>query len=135
LLPDATPYRETTLSPGELIISVELPELPFVSKSCYVKVRDRASYEFALASAAAALNVKDGVVVDARLALGGIATKPWRAREAERVLKGAKAELATFETAADAELKSARACRFNGFKIELAKRTIVRALSEAGRRA
>ena len=135
LLPGQTPHRETALEPGDLIVNVELPDLPFANKSRYIKVRDRMSYEFALASAAAALDVHDGTIRDARLALGGVATRPWRAHEAEKVLKGAKAETATFEKAADAELKAAQASTFNGFKIELAKRTIVRALSEAGRTA
>ncbi len=135
LLPGRTPNRETVLEPGDLIVNVELPELPFAKKSRYIKVRDRMSYEFALASAAAALDVQDGTIRDARLALGGIATRPWRAHEAEKILKGAKAESATFEKAADAELKAAQPSTFNGFKIELAKRTIVRALSEAGRTA
>ena len=135
LLPGKTPQRETALEHGDLIMSVELPEMPFARNSRYIKVRDRASYEFALSSAAAALDIKDGIIGDSRLALGGIATKPWRAHEAERVLKGAKPDAATFEKAADAELKSGKASRFNGFKIELAKRTIVRALSDAGRTA
>jgi xanthine dehydrogenase YagS FAD-binding subunit len=135
LLPGQTPQRENVLEPGDLIESVELPELPFAAKSRYIKVRDRMSYEFALASAAAALDIKDGTIRDARLALGGVGTRPWRAHEAEKILKGAKPDTATFEKAADAELKSATPSHFNAFKIELAKRTIVRALSEVGRTA
>ena len=132
LLPGQTPAHETVLEPGDLIVGVELPEIPFAKKSHYLKVRDRESYEFALASAAAALEIRDGTIVQARLALGGVATKPWRAYEAEKVLKGAKADAATFAKAAEAELQSAHASPFNGFKIDLAKRTIVRALSDAG---
>lgn len=135
LLPGATPEKETTLSHDELIIGLELPELNFAKRSHYLKVRDRASYEFALASAAVALDVKDGVIADVRLALGGIATRPWRAREAEKVLKGAKAETATYQKAAEAELRVAQAHTFNKFKIELANNTIVRALEIAGRSA
>lgn len=135
LLPGDTPERETTLNPGELIIAVELPDVPFAKKSKYLKVRDRASYEFALASAAVALEFRDGKISDARIALGGVATKPWRARAAEKALLGAKPENEIFERAADAELKTAKPGHFNRFKIELAKRTLVRALSEVGRNA
>jgi xanthine dehydrogenase YagS FAD-binding subunit len=124
------PAKENNLQPGELITAVDLPATPWFARSTYVKVRDRASYEFALASAAVALEIKDGVIVDARIALGGVATKPWRALAAEAALKGQKPETAVFVAAAAAELKPAVAQKDNGFKIELAKRTIVRALSE-----
>src|SRR6185295_10866480 len=88
LLPGERPDRETSLAPGDLITAVDLPPLPFATRSAYVKVRDRASFAFALAAAAVALDVRDGAVRDARIALGGIATVPWRAREAERLLIG-----------------------------------------------
>jgi xanthine dehydrogenase YagS FAD-binding subunit len=99
--------------------------------SLYLKVRDRKSYEFALASAAMALRVESGIIGDVRLALGGVATKPWRARRAERVLLGAPAEPASFARAAREELASAVPRGMNGFKVELAQRTIVRALETA----
>ncbi len=130
LLPGDTPHRETTLKSGELIVSVELPPLPFANYSRYRKVRDRASYAFALVSLAAALEVENGEVRNVRLALGGVAPKPWRAFEAEKVLSGAKASLETFRQAAEAELSHARGFRDNSFKIELAKRVIVSVLSE-----
>jgi xanthine dehydrogenase YagS FAD-binding subunit len=126
------PARESVLEHGELITGVELPAVPWFARSTYLKVRDRASYEFALASAAVALDLERGDRIRAaRVALGGIATKPWRSPEAEKVLTGAKAEEATFRAAADAALKDARPQRSNGFKIELAKRTLTRALAIA----
>ena len=114
---------------GELITAVEIPPLPFAARSLYVKVRDRASFAFALASAAVALDIRDGTIHDARIALGGVATKPWRAREAERVLAGQPADGAAYRRAAEAALEGAVAREHNAFKIELAKRTIVRALT------
>ncbi len=132
LLPGATPERETALEHGEMITAVELPNLPFAARSHYLKVRDRASYEFALASAAVALEIKDGVIRAARLALGGVATKPWRAFEAEKVLIGAKPAEAAYSAAAKEALKDAKARKFNAFKIELARRTLVRALTTVG---
>jgi xanthine dehydrogenase YagS FAD-binding subunit len=131
LLPGDTPDRETVVRPGELITYVTLPRRPFGPRSAYVKLRDRASYEFALASAAAALEVEGTTIRSARVALGGVATKPWRAREAEQVLTGAAANDATFRSAADAALTGAVPRRDNAYKIELAKRAIVRALSDA----
>lgn len=125
------PARETVLEHGELITGVELPATPWFARSIYLKVRDRASYEFALASAAVALDLNHGSIRSARVALGGVATKPWRSQEAEKVLTGAKAEEATFRAAAEAALKDARPQRNNGFKIELAKRTLTRALAMA----
>jgi xanthine dehydrogenase YagS FAD-binding subunit len=125
------PARESVLEHGELITAVELPAVPWFVRSTYLKVRDRASYEFALASAAVALDLDHGTIRGARVALGGVATKPWRSHEAEKVLTGAKAEEATFRAAADAALKDARPQRNNGFKIELAKRTLTRALATA----
>ena len=126
------PARETVLRHGELITAVELPNTPFFARSHYLKVRDRASFEFALASVAAALEVKEGKITAARLALGGVATKPWRAVEAEKVLVGARPEKAAYVAAAKAALQGARPQKFNAFKIELAKHAIVRALGVVG---
>ena len=130
-VPGDTPERETVLEHGELITAVEVPNRPFAARSCYVKARDRASYEFALASAAIALEVQDGVVRSARVALGGVATKPWRSAEAEKALVGQKAEGAVFRAAAGAALEGARPRKYNAFKVELARRVIVRALETA----
>ncbi len=126
------PARETVLEHGELITAVELPNTAFFARSHYLKVRDRAAFEFALASVAAALEVKDGKITAARVALGGVATKPWRAVEAEKVLVGAKPEEGTYAAAARAALQGAKPQKFNAFKIELARRTIVRALITVG---
>jgi xanthine dehydrogenase YagS FAD-binding subunit len=131
LLPGDTPDRETVVRPSELITYVTLPKRPFAAHSAYVKLRDRASYEFALASAAAALDLEGTTIRSARLALGGVATKPWRAFEAEQVLTGAAANETTFRRAADAALTGAVPRRYNAYKIELAKRAIVRALTDA----
>jgi CO/xanthine dehydrogenase FAD-binding subunit len=127
--PGDTPGVENVLEHGELITSVEVPLPPEGTRSGYLKVRDRASYEFALASAAVAVEVTDGVLRDARVALGGVATVPWRAREAEDVLRGAPATLDTYAAAAEAALGGARPRPGNAFKVELGQRTIVRALS------
>ncbi len=124
------PARENVLEHGELITAVDLPSTPFFARSHYLKVRDRASFAFALASAAVALNVQDGKIVAARVALGGVATKPWRAVEAEKLLVGKKPGETTYAAAAKAALQAARPRKFNAFKIELARRTIVRALLE-----
>jgi xanthine dehydrogenase YagS FAD-binding subunit len=129
-LPGERPDLETVLAPGELITAIELPPLPRGMRSTYRKVRDRASYAFALVSVAAALRVEDGVVRDVRLALGGVAHKPWRAWKAEEALRGKPANDAAFAVAADAELAGARPLKDNGFKIELARRTIVAVLGE-----
>ncbi len=129
VLPGSHPERETTLRPGEIITSIDLPALSFARKSIYLKVRDRASFAFALASAAVALDVNNGRIRDARVALGGIATKPWRSREAERALIGNTANAASFRAAATAALAGATPHKDNAFKIELAKRTLVRALT------
>ena len=131
-LPGDRPDVETELAPGELITGVELPALPLLRRSTYRKVRDRSSYAFALVSVAAALEVKDGVVADVRIALGGVAPKPWRAWKAEQVLRGRPASDAAFQTAAEAELADAEPLAHNAFKIELAKRTIVAVLRELG---
>ena len=130
LLPGSSPHIETALQPGELITSVDLPPLPFARRALYRKVRDRASYAFALVSVAAMLEVADGKIANVRLALGGVAPKPWRAHKAETALAGAPVTLETFRRGAEAELADARGFRDNSFKIELAKRTIVSVLTE-----
>ena len=128
-LPGDRPDLETTLRPHELITAIELPALPFAANSAYRKVRDRASYAFALVSVAAALDVAgDGTVRDVRIALGGVAPKPWRAFAAERALRGGPATEARFRAAARAELSAAVGLRDNAFKIELTERTIVAVL-------
>jgi xanthine dehydrogenase YagS FAD-binding subunit len=129
-LPEDHPERETALAPGELITAVELPPLPAARRSTYRKVRDRASYAFALVSVAAALELEAGTVRQVRLALGGVAPKPWRAWKAEAALTGRPASAASFAAAAEAELAEARPLHDNGFKVELAKRTIVAVLGE-----
>jgi xanthine dehydrogenase YagS FAD-binding subunit len=129
-LPGETPHIETVLRPEELITSIELPAMKFARNSRYRKVRDRASYAFALVSVAAAIEIGEGKVRNVRLALGGVAGKPWRARRAEEVLSGAEAGRGIFERAAEAELAGARGYGYNNFKIELARRTIVDVLSE-----
>jgi xanthine dehydrogenase YagS FAD-binding subunit len=131
LLPGNTPHLETVVQPGELITYVTIPNSPFAELSAYVKLRDRASYEFALASAGGALELKDDRIHSARLVLGGVATKPWRSSEAEKVLTGATADEKTFHAAAEAAMEAATPRRYNAFKIELAKRAIVRALNNA----
>jgi xanthine dehydrogenase YagS FAD-binding subunit len=131
LLPGNTPHLETVVEPGELITYVTIPSSKFAARSAYVKLRDRASYEFALASAGAALELEGNKIHAARLVLGGVATKPWRSMEAEHILAGATADGKTFHAAAEAAMKSAKAHKYNGFKIELAKRAITRALSSA----
>ncbi len=131
-LPGSTPEPDTNLAAGELIVSIDLPPSPYAAHSHYLKVRDRASYEFALVSVAAALEL-DGVVVrSARIVLGGVAHKPWRAEAAEALLSGRKAESAVFEAAAQEAIAGAKPYRDNAFKVELAKRAVARALANAG---
>ncbi len=127
-LPGNHPEQETELAPGELITAIELPPLPFAIRSAYRKVRDRSSYAFALVSVAAAIDVQDGIVRDVRLALGGVAHKPWRAWKAEGMLTGQPATVDNFRTAAAAELADATPQSGNGFKIGLARRTVVAVL-------
>jgi xanthine dehydrogenase YagS FAD-binding subunit len=129
LVPGTTPERETVLEPGELITYVTLPKLPEGTRSHYLKLRDRAQYEFALASAAVVVTVQGGRIARARIALGGVGTKPWRSREAEAALEGKPAEEKNFRAAAEAAMRGAKPLRDNGFKIELAKRALVRALT------
>ncbi len=126
--PGERPERETTLAPGELIVAVELRAVPWYARSHYLKVRDRASFEFALASVACAVYLDGGRIAEARVALGGVATVPWRAREAEAALAGAAPSDDAFRRAADAALAGAKPREHNAYKIELAKRAIVRAL-------
>jgi xanthine dehydrogenase YagS FAD-binding subunit len=129
-LPGSTPHLESALEPDELLTAVELPALPVAATSRYRKVRDRRSYAFALVSVAAAMEVtEDGRIGCVRLALGGVGTKPWRAREAERILLGARAREASFREAAAAELAPAVSRSGNTFKIELARRTVVAVLN------
>jgi xanthine dehydrogenase YagS FAD-binding subunit len=127
-LPGDEPERDTVLARGELITEVELPPLPFAARSRYRKVRDRASYAFALVSVAAALDVAGGVVRDVRLALGGVAHKPWRALVAEAALRGRPATQESFQAAAEAELDGARPLAGNAFKVPLARNTMVSTL-------
>jgi xanthine dehydrogenase YagS FAD-binding subunit len=130
-VPGDTPQIEVALEHGELITHIVIPHLPAARRSHYLKVRDRASYEFALASAAVVLDLDGDTIRSARLGLGGVATKPWRATEAERSLTGRKASDTTFGDAAEIALAGAVARPHNHFKIELAKRTIVRAFATA----
>ena len=129
LVPGATPHRETVLEPGDVITSVTLQAPVPGSKSLYLKLRDRAAYEFALASAAVVVKVSGGRVEYARVALGGVGTKPWRSHEAEAALHGHAADAVSFRRAAEAAMKDARPQTENGFKVELAKRCLVRALT------
>lgn len=129
-LPDDEPERDTILEHGELITAVDLPPLDFAYNSKYRKVRERASYAFALVSVAAALDVEDGVVRDVRLALGGVAHKPWRATKAEEALRGEPAGEVIFRAAAEIELEYARPLRENAFKVPLARNVITRTLLE-----
>lgn len=130
LLPEMHPERETTLRSGELITAIEIPPLAFARNSVYLKIRDRASFAFALASAAVALDVQQGRIRDARVALGGVGTRPWRSREAESALIGQPANDATFDRAAVVAVANARTTRDNAFKVQLARRTLVRALTQ-----
>lgn len=124
LQPGDTPHLETVLEHGEMIAAVELPAMPLQARSHYLKVRDRWSYAFALVSAAVVLDLEGEQIRDARVALGGVGTKPWRSYEAEQVLVGASAVEETFAAAADAAMQDASPRQFNGFKVELAKQTL-----------
>jgi xanthine dehydrogenase YagS FAD-binding subunit len=131
LLPDDTPQRENVLEPGDLITQIELPAPLTQSQQIYLKLRDRASYEFALASAAVILQIEGGKIVVARIALGGVGTKPWRAREAEAALVGQAANETSYRAAAEVAVRDAKPQSQNGFKVELAKRCITHALRTA----
>jgi xanthine dehydrogenase YagS FAD-binding subunit len=132
-LPGTTPERESVLEPGELIVAVRLPAeaAKFAAHARYLKIRERTSYAFAVVSAAAALRLDGGTIVEARLSLGGVALKPWRARAAEALLAGARPHAASFRQAAEAALADATPCGENAFKIELARRIVTRALTLA----
>jgi xanthine dehydrogenase YagS FAD-binding subunit len=132
-LPGDTPERESILEPGDLIIALRLPgeARRFSAHARYLKVRERTSYAFAVVSATAALRIEHGTIQDARLALGGVAAKPWRARSAEKILAGGKPGAAAFRRVAEAALADAKPSGDNGFKIELAQRVLVRALTLA----
>jgi xanthine dehydrogenase YagS FAD-binding subunit len=134
LLPDDHPERETVLEHGELIVAVDLPASPFAARSRYLKIRDRASYAFATVSVAAALDIQDGIIRAARIALGGVAPKPWRAYEAEKILVGQPPQEAVYRAAALEATRGAQPQRYNAFKVELTQRTIVRALVAVGGR-
>jgi len=129
-LPADEPQRDTVLEPGDLITAVAVPPLAFGARSTYRKVRDRASFSFAVVSVAAALDIADGVVRDCRLALGGVAHKPWHAARAEEALRGRPASEQSFLAAADAELEQAEPLRDNAFKVPLARAVIARTLME-----
>jgi xanthine dehydrogenase YagS FAD-binding subunit len=129
-LPGDTPQLDTVLERGELIVAVDVPALAVAANSRYRKVRERASFSFALVSVAAALDVVDEEVRDVRIAFGGLAHKPWRALAAEEALRGAAAGTEAFGRAADAELTQAVPLRDNGYKVELARNTLVRTLVE-----
>jgi xanthine dehydrogenase YagS FAD-binding subunit len=129
-LPGTSPQRDTVLRRDELIVAVQLPPSDLAAHSTYRKVRERASFSFAVVSVAAALDVRDGRVEDVRIALGGVAHKPWRARAAEDELRGAPADAATFDRAARVELEQARPLRDNAYKVGLAQATLVRTLTE-----
>jgi xanthine dehydrogenase YagS FAD-binding subunit len=130
-LPGTHPENEHALRDGELIVAVDIPPLPFARRSTYLKVRDRSAFAFALASAAVALDIHDGTIQQARIAVGGVATKPWRVPEAERTLAGRAVNRDEFRRAAEAALAGAVPREHNAFKVELAKRVIVRALTRA----
>ena len=132
-LPDDTPDRETALEPGDLIVALRLPAAAkeFAAHARYIKVRERTSYAFAVVSAAAALRIENGTIREARLALGGVAAKPWRAREAEQVLAGKSPDAVLYREAARAALAEAKPSGDNAFKIELAQRIVVRAFTLA----
>jgi len=130
-LPGNTPDKDTNLQHGEFITAIELPRNNFADKSYYLKVRDRASYAFALVSVATALEMNGDNIQQARIAMGGVAHKPWRATEAEKFLVGKAATEANFKSAADAEMRNAKPLEHNKFKVELGRRAIVRALQMA----
>ncbi|MCH8686388.1 FAD binding domain-containing protein [Pedomonas mirosovicensis] len=134
-LPGATPHLEHNLRPGELIVEVRVPGGAYARQARYLKVRDRASYEFAVVSAAAALDLAGGVVREARIAVGGVGTRPWRLRAVEAALAGKRADRASFEAAARLAAEGAVSRAHNAYKVELLPRTIVQALEMAGGRA
>jgi xanthine dehydrogenase YagS FAD-binding subunit len=130
-LPGNTPQTDTNLDPNEIVTAVELPAKGFAANYSYLKIRDRLSYAFALVSIAAALELEGGTIKEARLALGGVAHRPWRDTAAEAALRGQTADQSSFTRAADLLLRDARGYEHNAFKIELARRGIVRTLTQA----
>lgn len=128
-LPGNTPQLDNNLAPGEIITAVILPPISFAKSGVYLKLRDRASYAFALISVAAAVDIQDGEIQQARMALGGVAHKPWRSPEAEQFLQGKPAETATFQQAAELALRDAKPLQYNAFKVDMTKRAIRRALT------
>lgn len=134
-LPGDTPNRDNNLQHGELIVAIDLPKSPFAKNSYYLKVRDRASYAFALVAVAAALELNGGTIKQARVVLGGVAHKPWRSAEAEAALSGKPVSQENFRRAAEAALKDAKPLTHNAYKVELGKRAIVRALMRASKLA
>jgi xanthine dehydrogenase YagS FAD-binding subunit len=134
-LPGDTPEKDNNLQHGELIVAIDLPPSNFAKNSYYLKVRDRASYAFALVAVAAALELNGSTIRQARVVLGGVAHKPWRSMEAEAALSGRPASEESFRRAAEAALKDARPLAHNAYKVELGKRAIVRALMRASRLA
>lgn len=131
-LPGDTPEIDTNLSRDELILFIDLPKSPYVSHSHYLKVRDRASYEFALVSVAAAMQIQDGRIRSARIVLGGVAHKPWRCEESEKMLIGNHVDAAFFENAGEIAVRGARPYQHNAFKVAMARRAVTKALSIAG---
>jgi xanthine dehydrogenase YagS FAD-binding subunit len=129
------PHVESVLAPGELVTHIVVPATAFAARSTYLKIRDRASYAFALVSAAVALEVAGGKIREARVALGGVGTKPWRSKEAEEALRGQRAEPRVFMAAAEAAMKGAQPRPHNRFKIGLARVTLARALASVGGRS
>jgi xanthine dehydrogenase YagS FAD-binding subunit len=130
-LPGETPQRDTNLAPNEIVVAVELPSKGFVTNYTYLKLRDRMSYAFALVSVAAGLELDGGAIKDARFALGGVAHKPWRDENAEATLRGRPPDTGSFERAANVLLRDAKGYEHNSFKIDLARRAIIRALTQA----
>jgi xanthine dehydrogenase YagS FAD-binding subunit len=130
-LPGSSPQIETTLQPGEIITAFQIPPMPWAKRSLFLKIRDRVSYEFALASAAVALNLDGETARDVRIALGGVSTVPWRAREAEAVLKGQRLDDAALDAATEKAFAEAKPMKHNAFKVALGKRTLKRALRQA----
>jgi xanthine dehydrogenase YagS FAD-binding subunit len=130
-LPGDAPEKDNNLKAGELVTAIEIPKNNFANKSYYLKVRDRASYAFALVSVAAALETEGNTIRRARIAMGGVSHKPWRAFEAEKFLTGKETTEANFMHAAELEMKGAKPLEYNAFKIDLGKRAITRALMQA----
>lgn len=134
-LPGQTPHMENILNPGELIVSISLPKTPWFKRSTYVKIRDRSSYAFALVSVAVALDIRDGIVRDSRIALGGVGTIPWRAQSAEHALWGKPLNSNTYKMAAATVVVNADTRRDNSYKVALVQQTLIRALREVERKS